>query len=94
MFGSSIMAFIGFNLYGEVDLEIMYILGIGLGLIIFMLKASAMTGGFTIWWLIVFWWLGFQGIIKPKFASSPEFIYILNESFLLGIVEVWEVSRL
>ena len=29
MFGSSIMAFIGFNLNGEVDLETMYILGIG-----------------------------------------------------------------
>ena len=51
-----------------------------------------MTGDLKVWWLIVFRWLGFQGTIKPKFASSWEFIYIFKREFLVGIVEVWEVS--
>ena len=73
-----IMAFTGLKLYGEVELATMSILGVGQRLIIFFLKASAMMGILKVWWLIVLWWWRFQGIIKPKLASSWEFIYIFK----------------
>ena len=74
IFGSSIMAFTGLKSYGEVEVATRSILGVGQRLIIFFLRASVMTGVLKVWWLIVLWWFGFQGIIKSKLAISWEFI--------------------
>lgn len=79
MFVFSIMVFIGFKLDDEVDLEIMYIIGIGTGRTIIILKPFFCDGwseSLVFYGVMVFWWLGFQGIIKPNFANSWEYFYI------------------
>lgn len=76
MFGFSIMVFIGPNLKGEVELDIMYRLGMEQGSIFFILKLFTMTVNLGVRWIIASWWLGFQGIIKPNFAKLlGVFIY-------------------
>ena len=54
----------------------MYILGMEQGSFFFILKLFTMTVNLGVRWIIAFWWLGFQGIIKPNFAKLlGVFIY-------------------